>query len=58
MESLWLLIPLSVVLAFIIGALFWWAADAGQFDDLTEPGERILQDNDDVPDSIVNKRET
>ena len=58
MESLWILIPLSVVLAFIIGALFWWAAGAGQFDDLKGPGERILQDNDDVPDLIVNERET
>ena len=50
MESLWLLIPLSVLLAFIIGALFWWAAGTGQFDDLTGPGERILQDDDRPPD--------
>ncbi len=58
-ESLWLLIPLSVVLAFVIGACFWWAAGAGQFDDLTGPGERILQDDDGVPDALVNKqRET
>lgn len=52
MESLWLLIPLSVLLAFIIGALFWWAAGAGQFDDLNGPGERILQDDDRTPDAI------
>lgn len=55
MESLWLLIPLSVVLAFIIGALFWWAADTGQFDDLEGPGERVLQDDDRAPESVQNK---
>ncbi len=57
MESLWLLIPLSVVLAFVIGACFWWAAGSGQFDDLTGPGERILQDNDNVPDEFINKNQ-
>jgi cbb3-type cytochrome oxidase maturation protein len=46
MESLWLLIPLSLVLAFVIGALFWWAARDGQFDDLEGPSERVLQDDD------------
>ncbi len=56
MESLWLLIPLSVVLAFIIGALFWWAADDGQFDDLQGPGERVLRDDDRAPESIDNKK--
>ncbi len=55
MESLWLLIPLSVMLAFIIGVLFWWAAGDGQFDDLEGPGERVLQDNDGTPESVHNK---
>jgi cbb3-type cytochrome oxidase maturation protein len=50
MESLWVLIPLSVMLAFIIGALFWWAAGTGQFEDLEGPGERLLQDDDRAPD--------
>ncbi len=56
-ESLWLLIPLSVVLAFVIGACFWWAAGAGQFDDLSGPGERILQDDDSVPDELITIKE-
>ena len=34
MDILLLLIPLSVVLALLIGAGFWWAATNGQFDDL------------------------
>lgn len=55
MESLWLLIPLSVVLAFIIGALFWWAAGDGQFDDLEGPGERVLQDDDRAQGTEKNK---
>ncbi|MGQ5524647.1 cbb3-type cytochrome oxidase assembly protein CcoS [Chitinimonas sp. PSY-7] len=46
MESLYLLIPLSVLIAGIIGALFWWAGRSGQFDDLDGPGHRILQDDD------------
>ena len=49
MESLWILIPLSVLIAAVIGALFWWAAGSGQFDDLDGPGERILQDDDRPP---------
>ncbi|QNM95412.1 cbb3-type cytochrome oxidase assembly protein CcoS [Chitinimonas koreensis] len=34
MESLYLLIPLSVLIALGGGLLFWWATRAGQFDDL------------------------
>ena len=46
MESLYLLIPMSIVLAFGSGALFWWATRSGQFDDLEGPGHRILMDDD------------
>ena len=46
MEILFLLIPLSVVLAFIIGAVFWWALATGQFDDLDVPAHRIVMDDD------------
>ena len=49
MEILYLLIPLSVTLAFLIGAVFWWSVRSGQFDDLEAPSHRILQDNDDAP---------
>jgi cbb3-type cytochrome oxidase maturation protein len=45
-DILYLLIPLSLVLVFLIGALFWWAVDTGQFDDLDGPAHRILQDDD------------
>ena len=55
MESLWILIPLSVLIAAVIGAAFWWAADNGQFDDLEQPGVRILVD-DDSPSAGQNER--
>ena len=46
MEILYLLIPLSVLLVFVIGAAFWWALRGGQFDDLEGPAYRILMDDD------------
>jgi cbb3-type cytochrome oxidase maturation protein len=49
MESLYVLIPLSVALVFVIGWLFWRALAGGQFDDLDRAGMEILQDDDDRP---------
>jgi len=46
MEILYLLIPLSVVLVFVIGAAFWWALHSGQFDDLDGPAPCVLMDDD------------
>ena len=42
MESLYLLIPLSVGLVLAILAVFAWAVNRGQFEDLESEGERIL----------------
>ncbi len=44
MESLYLLIPLSVGLVLAILAVFGWAVGKGQFEDLEQEGERILRD--------------
>jgi|GEM_PF-318272 len=49
MESLWILIPLSLVIAGVIGWAFWWAVNDGQMDDLDSPAERILIDDDNPP---------
>lgn len=49
MESLYLLIPLSIVLVFVIGVVFWWSVKSGQFDDLEGPGYRMVVDDDDPP---------
>lgn len=46
MDILYLLIPLSLVLAFLIGAVFWWALKSGQFEDMEGPAHRILLDDD------------
>ena len=48
MESLYLLVPVSVALVFLIGALFWRALQGGQFDDLERPGHDILTDDDKI----------
>ena len=46
MESLYLLIPLSIAIVFLALWVFFTASDSGQFDDLVGPGMRILQDDD------------
>ncbi|MCK9283383.1 MAG: cbb3-type cytochrome oxidase assembly protein CcoS [Rhodocyclaceae bacterium] len=48
MEILYLLIPLSLVLVFLIAAIFWWSLRSGQFEDLEGPGYRIVMDDDSV----------
>jgi cbb3-type cytochrome oxidase maturation protein len=50
LDSLYLLIPLSVAIAVGGGALFWWSTRSGQFDDLEGPAHRILHDDDSVHD--------
>jgi cbb3-type cytochrome oxidase maturation protein len=42
MDILFLLVPLSVMLVFLILAGLWWAVYRGQFEDLEGEGERIL----------------
>ncbi|WP_374279260.1 cbb3-type cytochrome oxidase assembly protein CcoS [Azonexus sp.] len=46
MESVFLLIPVSVVLVFGIAFAFWRSVRGGQFDDLEGPGFRVLMDDD------------
>ena len=46
MESLYLLVPLSVALVFLIGVVFWRALDSGQFDDLDRPSHDVVSDDD------------
>lgn len=46
MDILYLLIPMSVVLVFIIIGVFAWAMRSGQFDDIEREGLRILDENE------------
>lgn len=46
MEILYLLVPISVLLAFAFGLVFWWALNNRQFDALDEAAARILEDSD------------
>ncbi|HTP96093.1 MAG TPA: cbb3-type cytochrome oxidase assembly protein CcoS [Burkholderiales bacterium] len=55
MDILYLLIPLSVALVLAVGALFWWALDNGQFEDLDGPARRILLDDDAPPGPARSK---
>jgi cbb3-type cytochrome oxidase maturation protein len=56
MESLWLLIPLSVAMVLLIGGAFWWSVSSGQFDDLEGPAHRILADDDRTPADLDKQK--
>jgi cbb3-type cytochrome oxidase maturation protein len=43
MDILYLLIPLSAVLVLGILAVFAWALHSGQFDDLEQHGQQVLE---------------
>ena len=55
MESLYLLIPMSVLLVFLIGLVFWWSVRSGQFDDLEGPGYRVVTDDDTPPKPVTEE---
>ncbi len=46
MESLFLLIPLSLILVGVLAWILRWSVKNGQFDDLDGPGQAILMDDD------------
>ena len=60
MDVLYLLVPLSVVLVFIIGLVFSWALRRGQFEDMEGPAYRILMDDDNpqMPDGQSARRDS
>lgn len=46
MDGLFLLLPISLLFVLGIGAAFWWAIFAGQFDDTQNAARSILDDDD------------
>ncbi len=46
MESLMVLIPLSVIIVAVAIAMFLWAVDNGQYDDLERDARRALADRE------------
>ena len=58
MESLYLLIPVSVVLVFLIALIFWWSVKSGQFDDLEGPGFKVLMDDEPARETTKKKEES
>ncbi|WP_053979901.1 cbb3-type cytochrome oxidase assembly protein CcoS [Marinagarivorans algicola] len=49
MESLYLLIPIAIIIVAIAVAVFFWAVKSGQYDDLDTEASRILFDEPDQP---------
>ena len=46
MDILFLLIPLSVLLALAVVGLLAWAVWSGQFENMESEGQRIFEDSD------------
>ncbi len=46
MESLFLLIPLSIIVVTICAIILLWAIRSGQYDDLKGAANRVLVDED------------
>lgn len=57
MDSLYLLIPLSLLLVLGIGGLLAWSALGGQFEQLDSEGRRILAEDPEheIPDTNLAK---
>jgi len=45
-DILYLLIPVSVVIVFAIGVVFWWAISSGQFDELDREAGVVVDDDE------------
>ncbi|MCK9509117.1 MAG: cbb3-type cytochrome oxidase assembly protein CcoS [Pigmentiphaga sp.] len=50
MESLYILLPLSLVLVVLIIGVLWWSISSGQYDSLDRASVEILMDQDSDPE--------
>lgn len=52
MDSLYLLLPLSVLLVLVLLGILGWAVHRGQFEHLDQEGWRILEDDSPALESL------
>ncbi|MCW8344413.1 cbb3-type cytochrome oxidase assembly protein CcoS [Vibrio sp. ZSDZ65] len=57
MESLYILIPIAIVLVCVAVGIFLWAVKSEQFEDLERQGHNILFDEDVTTEKQPNKKE-
>jgi|TARA_B100000745_G_scaffold298668_2_gene247827 cbb3-type cytochrome oxidase maturation protein len=48
MQAMYFLIPLAIVIVVVAIAVFLWAVDSGQYDDLDRASRDILFDDDEL----------
>ncbi|MGD9903917.1 MAG: cbb3-type cytochrome oxidase assembly protein CcoS [Vicinamibacterales bacterium] len=58
MDTIFVLLPLALLIAAIAVGLFVWAATTGQFDDLETPAVRVLFDDEEPRGSRPSGRPT
>jgi len=51
MDSLYFLIPVSILLIIVVTVIFLWAVRSGQFDDLDGPAHSILHEEERLVDT-------
>lgn len=56
MESLYILIPIAIVLVAVAVVIFLWAVKSEQFEDLERQGHNILFDEDEKLTSKEEKK--
>jgi cbb3-type cytochrome oxidase maturation protein len=58
MDTLYLLLPMSVLLVLGLIAVFAWALHGGQFDDLEREGWRIVENVDGAAHEVAEEATT
>jgi cbb3-type cytochrome oxidase maturation protein len=55
MPALYIMIPVALLIVGIAIAVFFWAVDSGQYDDLDSPAHGILFDEQDPDHQAASK---
>ncbi|EOV1174172.1 cbb3-type cytochrome oxidase assembly protein CcoS [Vibrio fluvialis] len=57
MESLYILIPIAIVLVCVAVAIFLWAVKSEQFEDLERQGHNILFEDDEQVEKLTKDKQ-